>query len=104
MQLGAVAELMQHDYDVTLHRGALGRHATDLLIGQRRSDREELPATIQLWSERHSRIVQRAELDWEPGNAVILQLLPAEPVPEGWYDYQTHCRGEPTVRRMPPER
>ncbi len=101
MQLASVAELMQYDYDVTLHRGMLGRHATDLLIGQRRSGRAELPATIRLWSDMHSRIIQRAELDWGPGNAIMLEILPAEPVPEGWYDYQTHCRGEPAVHHMP---
>ena len=37
MQLASVAELMQHDYDVTLRRGVLGDHAMDLLIGQRRT-------------------------------------------------------------------
>jgi outer membrane lipoprotein-sorting protein len=104
MQLASVAELMRHDYDVTLHRSRLGRHATDLLVGQRRSHREDLPVTIRLWSDPRSRIVQRAELDWEPGNSVILELLPAEQVPDGWYDHQTHCRGEPVVRHMPQER
>jgi hypothetical protein len=104
MQIASVAELMQHDYDVTLHRDRLGRHAMDLLIGRRSSHREDLPVTIRLWSDTQSRIVQRAELEWEPGNAIILELLPAERIPDGWYDYQAHCRGEPTVRHMPRER
>ncbi|MHB0959509.1 MAG: hypothetical protein ACYC0X_28835 [Pirellulaceae bacterium] len=102
MQLASVAELMQHDYDVTLGHGQLGPRAVDLLIGQRRSARSELPATIRLWSDIDSRIIQRAELSWEPNNAIILELTPTGPLPAEWYHYQTHCDGEPAVRRIVP--
>jgi hypothetical protein len=99
-----VAELMQHDYDVTVRRGQLGDRTVDVLIGQRRSGRGDLPDSMQLWADRASRIIQRAELHWAHDNALILELLPGEPVPAGWYDYQAHCQGEPTVRHIPPER
>lgn len=101
MQLASVAELMRHDYDVALSRVELGNRAADLLVGRRRSARSELPATIRLWSDLDSRIIRRAEIEWGPGNALVLELLPAEPVPEGWYGYRAHCRGEPTVSRAP---
>jgi hypothetical protein len=100
MQLASVAELMRHDYDVTLSRELLGTRSVDLLIGHRRSARSELPATIQLWADSDSRIIQRAELAWGQDNAIILDLLPDEPVPERWYHYEAHCRGEPKIRRV----
>ena len=102
MQLASVAELMRHDYRVTLTRGELGYHPMDILIGQRRGDRPELPASIQLWSDIDSRIIQRAEISWAPDNALILELLPGEPVPDNWYEYRTHCDGEPTIHDMHP--
>jgi len=100
MQLASVAELMRFDYDVTLSSGQLADHTMDLLVGKRRSDRPDLPAVIRLWSDVESRIVQRAELSWEPENALLLELLPAETVPDGWYGYQAHCQGEPVIRRI----
>lgn len=101
MQLAAVAELMRHDYDVTLSRGRHDRRGVDLLTGSRRSAKPELPATIQLWADVDTRIIHRAELRWEPDNAVILELLPDELVPDSWYSYPSHCREDFTVRRLP---
>jgi hypothetical protein len=104
VQLASVAELMQHDYSVTLSRSQLGDRPVDILTGRRRSDRDELPTTIRLWSDIDSRIIERAEISWEPDNALILELLPAEPVPRDWYGYEAHCQGEPSVRRIPDRR
>jgi hypothetical protein len=102
MQLASVAELMRHDYDVTLSHDRLGHREADLLMGQRRSSRSELPAVIRLWSDTDSRIIRRAELSWEPSNAIILELVPAEPVSLEWYSYRAHCHGTFAVRRIPP--
>ena len=101
MQLASVADLMQHDYEVTLSRSRFEGGSVDLLVGQRQSERTELPATIRLWADVASRIIQRAELSWGKDNAIILELAPAESIPEAWYCYETHCEGEPTVRRIP---
>jgi len=100
MQLASVAELMQHDYEVSLSRVWLNGEAVDLLAGQRRSPASELPRTIQLWADAESRIIRRAELSWEPGNVVILELAAAESIPADWYSYSAHCSGEPIVRRI----
>lgn len=101
MQLASVAELMQHDYEVELNRGQGANRAIDLLVGRRRNDESDLPETIRLWSDRDSRIIQRAELRWRPDNAIIMELVPSEPLPTTWYEYQTHCDGAPAVRRIP---
>ncbi len=101
MQLASVAELMQHDYDVTVSRVQFGPRVADLLQGQRRSARTDLPAVIRLWSDHASRIIQRAELSWAPDNTLALELLPAEPVADQWYDYPAHCQGVPAVQHVP---
>jgi len=101
VQLASVAELMEHDYDVTLSRGQLEDRTVDLLVGRRQSASTELPAQIRLWSDIDSRIIQRAELSWGRGNAIILALAPYETVAADWYCYEAHCDGEPTVRRIP---
>jgi hypothetical protein len=101
MQLASVAQLMQHDYVVTLSRSQQGQHEADLLIGHRRHARSGLPATIHLWADIDTRIIQRAELRWEQEYVLILDLLPDESVPRGWYRYETHCRPDSAVRRIP---
>jgi hypothetical protein len=101
MQLASVAQLMQHDYVVTLSRSRYGEHDADLLIGQRRHARSGLPATIHLWADVDTRIIQRAELRWEQEYVLILDLLPDESVPRQWYGYQTHCHPDSAVRRIP---
>lgn len=101
MQLASVAELMQHDYGVTLSRSRFEGRSVDLLVGQRQSARTELPTTIRLWADVDSRIIQRADLSWGEDNAIILELAQAESIPEDWYRYEAHCEGEPTVRRIP---
>ena len=103
MQLASVAQLMQHDYVVTLSRSQQGQHDADLLIGHRRHARSGLPATIHLWADIDTRIIQRAELRWEQGYVLILDLLPDESVPRDWYGYQTHCHPDSAVHRIPPE-
>jgi hypothetical protein len=103
MQLSSVAELMRHDYDVTLSQSQHNQRDVDLLVGNRRSSRSELPAAIRLWADSDTRIIRRAELRWEHDNAVILDLLPAEPVSREWYSYQAHCQENPSVRHLPPK-
>lgn len=58
---------------------------------------------IDLWADSDTRIIQRAELRWEHDNAVILDLLPPEPVPQEWYSYQAHCQENPSVHQLPPK-
>jgi hypothetical protein len=101
MQLAAVAELMQHHYVVTLTQDRHRQRDVDLLIGHRRRARPELPALIQLWADVDTRIIQRAELDWEAGSSVVLELLPDESVPPQWYGYQAHCYEADEVRQVP---
>jgi hypothetical protein len=101
MQLASVAELMQYDYELELTRVRLDGEAADLLVGRRRSSAIELPERIRLWADADSRIVRRAELAWDPANAVIFELAPEESVPADWYSYSAHCNGEPIVRRIP---
>ncbi len=100
MQLASVAELMQHDYEVQLTPAMLHGQTVDLLVGQRRRDSGELPLCIRLWADPRSRVVEKAELVWQPGNSVVLELDPAAHVERSWYDYAAHCEGPPQVRRV----
>ena len=77
MQLASVAELMECDYEVDLSRVQLDGEAVDLLVGKRQSAASGLPMNIRLWADIQSRIIRRVELDWGPGNAIILELSPA---------------------------
>jgi hypothetical protein len=101
MELPSVARLMQSDYDVTLARGQLRDRTVDLLVGQRRSTRSELPETIQLWSKTDSRVVQRVELRYGNGNTITMAIEPNLTVPADWYSYHAHCGDDPQVRRIP---
>jgi hypothetical protein len=104
MQLASVAELMQHDYVVTLSQSRHDQRDVHLLVGHRRHSKSGLPSTIQLWADIDTRIIQRAELRWEQDSVVILDLLPDESVPPEWYSYQAHCHENPAARYVPPER
>jgi len=104
MQLASVAQLMQQDYVVTLSRSQQGQDDADLLIGHRRHAGSGLPATIHLWADIETRIIQRAELRWEQDYVVILDLLPDESVPQDWYWFEAHCHPDSAIRRIPPER
>jgi hypothetical protein len=101
MELPSVARLMQSDYEVTLTRGPPRDRTVDLLVGQRRSTRSELPETIQLWSETKSRVIQRVELRYGSGNAITMAIEPNLTVPADWYSYHAHCGDDPQVRHIP---
>jgi hypothetical protein len=102
MQLAAVAEMMQHDYDVSLSQAVLDGDTMDFLVGRRRAVAEaetaNLPREIRLWAEVPSYMIRRAELVWAAENAIVLESVPAETVTVDWYDYPAHCDSAPVVR------
>jgi hypothetical protein len=101
MQLASVAELMQHDYDVTLQQSTHKGQPVDLLEGIQSSIAQQLPECIRLWADPETRAILRAELTWGPGNYLVLELNKDKSVPAQWYSYLTHCDGEPQVRHIP---
>lgn len=96
VQLSSAAELMRHDYDVALHADVLDGGRVDVLVGTLRDETKDLPDMIRLWSDRDSRIIRRAELEWRrpqeqsPANSVILELTSAKRVGADWYDHEAH--------------
>lgn len=105
VQLSSAVELMRQDYEVTLDDELLHGRPVDLLVGTLRDRTSGLPDTIRLWSDKQSRTINRAELEWRkprqrsPANIVILELIAAERVGPDWYDRETHHRrGQPVHR------
>jgi hypothetical protein len=97
MQLSSVAELMQHDYEVTVQSGMQhGQQAVDELVGKQKSGNRELPDTIRLWSGAESRIIHGAQFVWENDketsqpSTLVFELVDAEVVPENWYNLEAH--------------
>ena len=106
VQLSSAVELMQHDYEVTLDVDKLHGGHVDVLVGRLRDEIKGLPDTIRLWSDRDSRIIQRAELEWKrgeersPANMVVLELLATEGVEADWYDHQAHHPPDRPLHRI----
>ena len=106
VQLSAVVDLMQHDYDVTLDRSdQLGGLEADVLTGRRRQQAtSDLPNMIRLWSRVDSRIIHRAEFSWgteeSAANRIVLELTDSESVPADWYHHERHHSAERSVRRV----
>jgi hypothetical protein len=97
MQLSSVAELMQHDYHVSVNSGVQHRQqAVDELVGIQTSGNKALPDTIRLWSGAESRIIHGAQFVWENDkeksqpSTLVFELVDAEPVPENWYNHEAH--------------
>ena len=108
MQLSSVAQLMQYDYDVTVHSGVRhGLLSVDEFVGKRKRGNTELPDTIRLWSGAESRIIHGAQFVWgndkekSQANRLAFELIDAEVVPEGWYDHKTHHSADRPLRRVP---
>jgi len=106
VQLSSAVELMQHDYEVTLDVDMLHGGRVDVLVGTLRDEIKGLPDTIRLWSDRDSRIIQRAELEWKrgeersPANMVVLELMATERVGADWYDHEAHHPPERPLHRI----
>jgi len=105
VQLSSAVELMRQDYEVTLDDEILHGQRVDVLVGTLRDRTSDLPDTIRLWSDKQSRTIDRAELEWRkprqrsPANIVILELIATERVGPDWYDRETHHRrGQPVHR------
>jgi RNA polymerase sigma-70 factor (ECF subfamily) len=65
LSAAAVAELMQHDYEVKVQSGLQRRgQAIDELVGIQRRGNKGLPDTIRLWSGAESRIIHGAQFVW----------------------------------------
>jgi len=96
VQLSSAVELMRHDYDVALDADVLEGGRVDVLVGTLRDETKDLPDTIRLWSDRDSRIIRRAELQWRrpqeqsPANSVVLELTSAKGVGADWYNHEAH--------------
>lgn len=106
VQLSSAVELMQHDYEVALEEDTRHGKRVDLLVGELRDGGADLPSTIRLWSDKDSRIIQRAELEWgrpldrSQAGAVVLELMAAQRVPAGWYEHQAHHSSDRPLRRI----
>jgi len=106
VQLSSAVELMQHDYDVTLDEDTRHGKRVDVLVGALRDKAADLPDTIRLWSDKDSRIIERAELRWgrkldrPQAGAIVLELMAAERVPVDWYEHQAHHPGDQPLRRI----
>jgi len=106
VQLSSAVELMQHDYEVTLDADTRHGKRVDVLVGTLRDKGADLPDTIRLWSDRDSRIIERAELRWgrnagrSQASAVILELTAAGRVAADWYEHQAHHPADQRLRRI----
>jgi hypothetical protein len=103
MQLSAVVELMQHDYDVTLGGQEHRDQSIDAIVGTLREDASTLPDKISLWADATSRVIHRAEFNWGPHDTLILELAPVERVPADWYEHEAHHDDQRVVRRISPD-
>lgn len=96
VQLSSAVELMRQDYEVRLDDRTRHGRRVDLLVGELKNENWDLPNTIRLWSDKESRIIERAELEWRrphersPANMVILELIATERVGADWYEHEAH--------------
>lgn len=104
MQLSAVVQLMRHDYELEVYRQQHAGRAIDAIVGTLRRDRRHLPDTISLWADADTRIIERAQFAWGPGNTLTLQLTHAERLPGNWYEHAAHHDGQRGVRHVRRER
>ena len=100
MQLSAVVELMEHDYQVKLRHQDSDNSGEQTIEATRKDERGSLPQTITLTASAETKIIRRAEFSWGPRTELALELAPFEPVPIDWYTPEAHYDDDRQQRRV----
>ena len=100
MQLSDVVELMKDAYSVTLSTDARTDRNEHAIVGTLTKTSVNLPNQINLWADATSNIIRRAEIRWQRGDTLSLELRPAEQVPAGWYTHNAHHDDRRGVRHV----